>query len=157
MTVGGIGEKMKINFNDINAENDYSAGHSAAQAILAKFLFCYELARKLRDTPITINCFHPGATKTNLQKKMPLMWRVMIGIMCPFFNSPEKGAATGLYIATAKELENTSGKYFKNKREVQSTKISYDLEVAKRLWELSEAMIKGLNSDGNHLTVGQSG
>ena len=82
------------------------------------------------------------------------MWRVMIGIMRPFFNSPEKGAATGLYIATAKELENTSGKYFKNKREVQSTKISYDLEVAKRLWELSEAMIKGLNSDGNHLTVG---
>ena len=77
--------------------------------------------------------------------------------MRPFFNSPEKGAATGLYIAMAKELENTSGKYFKNKREVQSTKISYDLEVAKRLWELSEAMIKGLNSDGNHLTVGQSG
>ena len=64
----------------------------------------------------------------------------MIGIMRPFFKSAEKGAATGIYLATAKELENTSGRYFKNKKEIQSTKISYDLEIAKRLWELSEAM-----------------
>lgn len=140
LTVGSIRENMTINYDDINFENNYNIGHAAAQAILAKFLFCYELDRKLKDSPITINCFHPGATKTNLQKKMPFMWRIMIGITRPFFKSAEKGAATGIYLATAKELENTSGRYFKNKKEIQSTKISYDLEIAKRLWELSEAM-----------------
>ena len=140
MTVGSISEKTTINFEDINFENGYKVANAAAQAILAKLLFCYELNRRLKDCPITFNCFHPGATKTNLQKKMPFTWRIMIGIMRPFFKSAEKGAETGLYIATAKELENTSGKYFKNLKEIQSTKISHDFELAKNLWEVSERM-----------------
>ena len=69
MTVGSISEKTTINFEDINFENEYNVPNAAAQAILAKFLFCHELTRRLKDNPITINCFHPGATKTNLQKK----------------------------------------------------------------------------------------
>ena len=140
LTVGGISENTRINFDDINSENNYNVVHAAAQAILAKFLFCYELDRKLKDSPVTINCFHPGATKTNLQKKMPLSWRILIGIMRPFFKSAEKGAATGIYLATAKELENSSGRYFKNKREIQSTKNSNDPETARRLWKLGEVM-----------------
>ncbi len=116
LTVGDLREDTTINFADINFDNNYQVGQVAAQAILAKFLFCHELDRKLNDSPITINCFHPGATKTNLQKKMPIMWRIMIGIMRPFFKSAEKGAVTGIYLATTKERENISGKYFKNKK-----------------------------------------
>ncbi len=140
LTVGSIPENTNINYDDINLENNYTVGNAASQAILAKFLFCYELNRTLKDSPVTINCFHPGATKTKLQKKMPLLWRITIGIMRPFFQSPEKGASTGIYLATAKEMENTSGKYFKNKKEIKSTKPSYDPENAKRLWGLSEAL-----------------
>ena len=145
LTVGDLREETTIDFDDINFANNYQVGKVAAQAILAKFLFCYELDRKLKDSPITINCFHPGATKTNLQNKMPTIWRIMIGIMRPFFKSAKKGADTGIYLATAEELENISGRYFKDKKEIRSTKISYDPEMAKRLWELSEAMTEKSN------------
>ena len=67
------------------------------------------------------------------------MWRIFIGLMRPFFKSARKGAETGIYLATAAELGDTSGKYFKNKQEIRSTKLSYDVDAAKRLWELSEA------------------
>ena len=71
---------------------------------------------------------------------MPFTWKILIGIMRPFFQRAEKGAETGLYIATSEELEKTSGRYFKNLKEIPSTRTSYDAEMAKLLWEVSEQM-----------------
>jgi NAD(P)-dependent dehydrogenase (short-subunit alcohol dehydrogenase family) len=142
LTVGGISGNTIIQFDDINFENKYNVIKASSQAILAKLMFCYELSRKLKETNITINCFHPGATKTDLQKKMPLIWKILTGMMRPFFKSAEKAAETGLYLATAEKMENISGKYYKNLKEAKSSKISYDLEIARQLWDVSENMIK---------------
>ncbi|GAB4180523.1 MAG: hypothetical protein Kow00108_16950 [Calditrichia bacterium] len=139
-TVGEYHRKANIYFDDINLEKDYSAMKAAGQAILAKIIFTYELSRRLGDDRIRINCFHPGPVKTNLQKKMPLFWRILTGVMRPFFLSPEKGAAPAVYLAISEEAHNINGKYFKRMKAVPSSPLSYDRELGNKLWLLSEQL-----------------
>ena len=45
-----------------------------------------------------------------------------------------------LYLATAPEVAEVSGRYFEKRKPIQSSPLSYDTEVARRLWEVSEAL-----------------
>jgi hypothetical protein len=54
--------------------------------------------------------------------------------------SPEKGASTGVYLATSPEVERVTGKYFGNSKELRPNKIADDVEIAKRLWKVSEEL-----------------
>ncbi len=139
-TVGEYHRKAGINFEDINFEKKYNPMKAAGQAILAKVIFTIELARRLKNTNITANCFHPGAVRTNLQKKLPLSWRILTEFMRLFFLSPEKGAEVGIYLATSKETEKVSGKYFNRFKETRASELSYNPEIAQRLWDISEKL-----------------
>jgi len=43
-------------------------------------------------------------------------------------------------LASSPTLERISGKYFDKCREKKSSRASYDVEAARRLWEVSEAL-----------------
>jgi len=58
----------------------------------------------------------------------------------PFFQTPKEGAETAIYLAISPEVEGVTGKYFYRKKPRASSKLSYDQEIAKRLWDLSEEM-----------------
>jgi len=51
--------------------------------------------------------------------------------------NPDEGASTSLYLATSPVVEGFTGKYFSDKKAVPSSKLSYDLLLAKRLWDIS--------------------
>jgi hypothetical protein len=59
----------------------------------------------------------------------------------PFLRSPERGAQTLLYLATASEVEGISGGYFHDMRPTESSKASLDSDSARQLWEISAAMV----------------
>lgn len=59
----------------------------------------------------------------------------MYRLVKSFFSSPEKGAETSIYLASSPEVEGVSGKYFIKKVPVASSTESYNLEIAKRLWD----------------------
>jgi hypothetical protein len=56
--------------------------------------------------------------------------------------SAEKGAQTTLYLATSPDVEQVSGKYFADCKPIPSSDISYDMAIRKRLWEVSEELIR---------------
>lgn len=128
----------KINFDDLNAEKSYSGWGAYSNSKLMNVLFTYELARRLQDSGVTVNCLHPGFVATQFGKNnggliglgLSLVQRV--GAI-----SPEQGAETTLYLATSPEVEGITGKYFDQKKAVESSKISQDEETARRLWEIS--------------------
>ncbi len=53
----------------------------------------------------------------------------------------EEGADTQIWLATAKEVEGITGKYFVRRRETRSSAASYDVAVARRLWDVSAEMV----------------
>jgi NAD(P)-dependent dehydrogenase (short-subunit alcohol dehydrogenase family) len=128
----------KINFDDLNAEKSYSGWGAYSNSKLMNVLFTYELARRLQGSGVTVNCLHPGFVATQFGKNnggliglgLSLVQRV--GAI-----SPEQGAETTLYLATSPEVEGITGRYFDQKKAVESSKISQDEETARRLWEIS--------------------
>ena len=58
----------------------------------------------------------------------------------PLVLSPEKGADTLLWLATAPEVAEVSGLYFVRRKPARSSRVSRDPAVARRLWEASEAL-----------------
>jgi len=130
----------KINFDDLQLTKNYSSLKSYGQSKLANIMFTYELARRLEGTNITANCLHPGGVKTGFAGEMKGFTGFMWKMFTPFLRTAEKGAETIIWLASSSEVENISGKYFKDKKEIRSIKPSYDIEAQKRLWEISEKL-----------------
>jgi NAD(P)-dependent dehydrogenase (short-subunit alcohol dehydrogenase family) len=131
----------KIHFDDVNLKKNYTLWRAYAQSKLANILFTYELAERLKGTDVTANCLHPGAVATSMGVNRDTGFGTFItGMLKPFFQTAEQGAETTIYLATSKEVEGITGKYFYRKRPITSSKASYDKVVSKRLWELSEEM-----------------
>jgi hypothetical protein len=72
---------------------------------------------------------------------MPLLWRVLMGTMRPFFISAKKGAEPGIFLATSDKVEKVSGKYFNRFKEKPIVGISNEIEMSNQLWTLSENMV----------------
>lgn len=131
----------KLHFDDINLERRFTFWGAYARSKLANVLFTYELAERLKETGITVNCLHPGAVATNMGVNRDTGFgRLITSILKPFFLTPEQGAETAIYLATSPEVENVTGKYFYKKKAVPSSSASYDSATAERLWSLSEEM-----------------
>ncbi|HUI27013.1 MAG TPA: SDR family oxidoreductase [Candidatus Kryptonia bacterium] len=129
-----------MNFDDLQGERRYRTMRIYGQSKMANILFTYELARRLEGSGVTVNCLHPGAVGTGLGKNNGAWAKVLIGMLRPFFRTPEQGAATSIYLASSPVVEGVTGKYFSNCKETRSAKASYDAADARRLWDISVEM-----------------
>lgn len=129
----------KIHFKDINLTKNYRLWRAYAQSKLANILFTYELSRRLEGTGITANCLHPGAVGTSMGINRESGFGTFITkLLKPFFQTPEQGAETAVFLATSAEVSQLSGKYFYRKKEIRSSNRSHDLNLANKLWIKSE-------------------
>jgi NAD(P)-dependent dehydrogenase (short-subunit alcohol dehydrogenase family) len=134
--------KGHIDFKDVQVKKHYKGSKAYAESKLAIVLFTYELARRLRVIGVTANCVHPGAVGTKLARgDAGLLGAVML-VTAPFLGSPENGAATSVYLASAPELAQVTGKYFVDKNQQVSSHESYDQLEAKELWDISMKLTK---------------
>ena len=132
-----------LNFDDLQHEKSYSGFSVYSDSKLANVLFTYELARRLEGSGVTANTLHPGFVNTNFGSTMSSIPAFFIGIISRFFAiAPDKGAETIIYLASSPEVEGATGKYFVKKKATRSSSESYDEAVAKRLWEISEQLIR---------------
>lgn len=68
---------------------------------LANLLFTKELAKRYADSGITAYSVHPGVVKTNFGSNFTGTFQVLLSLARPFMRSPERGAETSIYLATA--------------------------------------------------------
>jgi NAD(P)-dependent dehydrogenase (short-subunit alcohol dehydrogenase family) len=133
----------EINFADPGFSTGYSGWQAYSHSKLANILFTVELARRLQGTHVTANALHPGFVATGFGSNnvgvMGFGLKIIQRIMAL---SPEKGAETNIYLASSPEVEGVTGKYFTDKHIAKSSPASQDVEVAKRLWTLSEEQTK---------------
>jgi NAD(P)-dependent dehydrogenase (short-subunit alcohol dehydrogenase family) len=130
----------KINFDNLQGQRKYSGMEIYSQSKLANILFTYELARRLEGTGITANALHPGVVSSNFAMNNGFQGRVMRKAMDVASINVTEGAQTSVYLATSPEVEGITGKYFDNCKPVPSSKYSYDVEAARRLWDISITM-----------------
>lgn len=132
-----------IHFEDINLEKGYNVIKAYSQSKLANVLFTRELARRLRDRGITVNCCHPGAVATNIGiDRNTGFGKTITSLLKPFFQTPAEGVRTAIFLATDDSVKNISGEYFYKCKIASSSKRSKDMELARRLYELSEELVQ---------------
>jgi NAD(P)-dependent dehydrogenase (short-subunit alcohol dehydrogenase family) len=137
VNVASVWQGRGMNFDDLQGARKYSGMKSYPQSKLANVLFTYELARRLEGTGVTANCVHPGTVRTNLWRQSGSIMAPMVRILVPFMLSPEEGAKTVIWLASSPEVDRISGRYFIKQTERKSSKQSYDLDAAQRLWKIS--------------------
>ena len=127
-----------LDFDDLQGERRYSGFGAYSRSKLANVLFTRELSRRLEETGVTANCLHPGVVATGIFRNLPRWMRVVFS--SPLVLSPERGADTMLYLATAPEVDEVSGRYFVRRKPARTSRASQDAAAARRLWEASEAL-----------------
>ena len=101
---------------------------------LANVLFTKELARR-EGMKVTTYAVHPGQVATDVWRRIPAPVR---WIAKKFMLTPEQGAISTLRAATAPELANETGHYYREDgREKRAAKLSDDAELAALLWQRS--------------------
>jgi NAD(P)-dependent dehydrogenase (short-subunit alcohol dehydrogenase family) len=130
-----------INFDDIEFKNNFSGAKAYRQSKLGIILFTRLLAKKLKGTNITVNAVHPGVNKTNLGRDAGIFSRAVFKFIG---KDPKKGSETSIFLASSPDVNNITGKYFAKKEIHKSSKESYDLNLAQKLWDISEKYV-GMN------------
>ena len=133
----------KVNFDDIEFKRHYSGFRAYSQSKLCLILFTRLLSKRLEGTGVTVNCVHPGMVKSNLGRDSGLVMRFFFRLLG---SSPERGARTSVYLASSPEVDGVTGEYFSNRTAQRSSRESYDMETAERLWKLAEAYVGLINT-----------
>ncbi|TWU46593.1 SDR family oxidoreductase [Rubripirellula reticaptiva] len=152
VVVGSNAYKMglkRIQFEDLNFDNNYTAWNSYAQSKLAQMMFAYELQRRVEAAGknVTVQVCHPGASRTNLLKDTAstfnkIVWSILSRVIA---QSAEKGSWPEVMCATEETVE-PERLYGPTKRaqtvgpigECQLDECALDREAAAKLWTLSE-------------------
>jgi NAD(P)-dependent dehydrogenase (short-subunit alcohol dehydrogenase family) len=129
--------KGRFDINNLQSEKKFSVLDTYADSKLLSLMFTMQLAEQVKGTKVTVNNVDPGIVRTQMVYNAPGLLKMFAYITRPFSVSPEKGAATSIYLASSEEVNNISGKYFKNSKAVATKNKFNTKENRELLWDIS--------------------
>ncbi|KAJ2941089.1 hypothetical protein O0L34_g10322 [Tuta absoluta] len=115
-----------------------------ANAKLCTILATQELSKHLEGSGVTVNALCPGFVNTNIIDRVgSFFWRYFIKIRAHLMAKDAwEGAQTQIYLAVSHEVKNESGGYYTDCKKQKLEGFASDSGVAKKLWEISEGIVK---------------
>ncbi len=132
VNVASMAHARDLDFENLQGEKSFHGYGQYATSKLCNILFTFELADRLRESKISVNCLHPGVIDTKLLRK-----NFGAGMGSPV----TVGSQTSVFLATSSTVEDVTGTYFVDKKPSRPAKICYDMSVRKKLWNLSEDLV----------------
>jgi NAD(P)-dependent dehydrogenase (short-subunit alcohol dehydrogenase family) len=132
-----------LDFDDLQSTRHYRGFRVYGKTKLANILFTRELARRWADTGITANAVHPGFVASSFGRDGDTgrFGTLLFPLLKPFALSPEQGARTQVYVASAPELAGITGGYWVKSAPATPSAAAQDDAAAARLWEVSEELV----------------
>jgi NAD(P)-dependent dehydrogenase (short-subunit alcohol dehydrogenase family) len=127
------GGSVRIDFDNLQSDHGYDPFLAYSRTKLASLLFSYELQR--RHPELSVVAVHPGMVRTDLGRRWP---RIQVAAMHAMSIPARKGAEPVVSLATEPIVER--GAYYNRFTSTRSSSESYDNDVARRLWEVTEAL-----------------
>lgn len=130
-----------LDFYDLQMTHGYSGMKAYSNSKLGNIMFSNELARRLRGQGVAVNSLHPGYVHSNFGQNNGVFMGGLMSLSSKLFGiSPEQGAATSIYLASAPQAAGVTGQYFAHCREVRPSSASQSQEDAARLWSVCSEM-----------------
>ena len=132
-----------LDFDDLQSTRRYRSFAVYSKSKLANILFTRELARRWDDTGVTANAVHPGfvASRFGRDGDYGRLSEIVFPLLRPFAHTPEDGARTQIYVASAPELAGISGGYWAKSAPATPSAAAQDDAAAARLWVVSEQLV----------------
>ncbi|MCF7931352.1 MAG: SDR family NAD(P)-dependent oxidoreductase [Acholeplasmataceae bacterium] len=131
-----------VKIKDVNFKRRlYTGLKSYGASKTAQLYTVYELASRLEGTGVTINAMHPGAVKTHIGSNNGWLYRWFFRHFTWHFLKDVKISGSAIhYLATAKELDQVSGKFFNLTIEETPARHAVKKDMQKPVWDLSMSM-----------------
>ena len=142
ITTASVAHKFikDMKWDDLQQVEKFSANDAYTQSKLANILFTREMAKRVEQDGIRVNCMHPGVVQTNFDTNGNLAVKLMYFLGKPFSLTPEEGADTILWLARGGAPDAT-GQYFAKRKPGELTPAAQSDEGAARLWRISEDLV----------------
>jgi retinol dehydrogenase-14 len=98
-------------------QRKYDAFKVYAQSKQVVRMMTWKMAQRLQCSGVVANAVSPGFVKTDFLQNTSGLFAGMLHLLKIFAVTPEKGAATPLWVAQATELASVTGKYFESHKE----------------------------------------
>jgi len=125
----------------LNSGEDWSPLKAYGRSKLCNILFTRALTRRLQGSMVVTACLHPGVVATAIGDSAGGVagfgWRLVKRFMI----TPEKGAATSLFLATVADPAPFDGAYVIGHRVAQPDRTALDDELGELLWSESARLV----------------
>jgi NAD(P)-dependent dehydrogenase (short-subunit alcohol dehydrogenase family) len=132
----------RIDLATIAGPRGWSAMRAYGRSKLCNILFTRELAARCAGSGAVAMALHPGVVATRIGEHgglAEIAWR----LAKPFMKSPERGAATSVFLATVPDPAPFAGGYVIGKELAQPDPAAFDRDLARRLWDESTRLVAG--------------
>ena len=119
--------------------DNYDAGQAYCRSKLANALFARGLAKRLAGDGIVAHSMHPGVVDTGFITHADESTQAHIRTIPAL--TPEQGADTLIWLATAEEPGQSSGGYFYKRKPRAPNPLVDDDACVERLWEESDKLV----------------
>ena len=128
-----------LDWDDLQQVREWNSGKSYCLAKLCNVLFTRELAKRGAVDGIVANSMHPGVVASNFVNHAEARMKRYIETLQSV--SPDVGADTLVWLASAPEAGKVSGGYFHQREALSPASAALDDAAAERLWRESEALV----------------
>jgi NAD(P)-dependent dehydrogenase (short-subunit alcohol dehydrogenase family) len=128
-----------IDWDDLQQTRQWESMKSYCLAKLCNILFTRELAQRVKESGIVANAMHPGVVASNFASHTQPQVQSYLATLQSV--SPEAGADTLIWLATAPEAGRVTGGYFYKRAAMRPAACALDAAAAVRLWTESEALV----------------
>lgn len=131
---------LDIEFDNLNGEKKFSPSHAYYMSKLAQLMFTFDLAERLKDNGIRVNCIRVPAVKLDDGRydHIPALLRGIYRFKMSFSLSTDEMAQTYIDLATSQQYKQTTGAYIdENGKEVKASSNAYKRETWHKLWDVS--------------------
>jgi NAD(P)-dependent dehydrogenase (short-subunit alcohol dehydrogenase family) len=129
-----------VNLRDLDSRAFFVGQVVYGTTKLENILFTRELARRVEGTGVLATSFHPGVVATNFGRGdlIGVLWKSPLRLL---MRSPEQGADTLVWLATAPAEQLRAGGYYADRRLGALNPQALSRSVARQLWERSQNLV----------------
>lgn len=128
----------KLNFANLQSHKGYSGYPVYCRSKLCNILFTRAMARRVAGTGVTVNCLHPGFVATRFADEAEGLLGASFAVTKKVGAiTPEEGARTLIYLASAPRVAERTGLYFIKCMPATPSEEALNDADGEKLWQIS--------------------